>query len=443
MKFFIVLTILISATIPRVFALDGLDEAKKKELQAFIDKVRQDPNFKNGNFNYKLNREYELKNDHSCIHCPKYILLTEKVNQIVEKLQKNPDVINHSEVPVKVNKLKFMYYTEVLNQDDGSKSCKRFHDITPDLRPTKFDGQFQLIAEDVLKFSDVTEIQYRNPKLEEVVYYYRGEGADKNLIVQAIMTKDGGKLRYFRYYPTSKEENPYNLPDLGASASVQNTSSVGETSSRPIENSNLVAPANPYGLKYKFNEVEWRNKYIPKSYTLEESEAHTDIGDYKLHGKSKISTGGSEATVALRDEKNNDLIIVSLADKKVVVPYSVRVLDQDSGLSVKGRVEVKNNAQVFAVSVNSDIQEWVRGEFRRNLENDKISYVIARDVKVDRNDTISFLLGRNEAQSGPFAAVKQTKLLSERSSLVLEVRVGKDNTNRNNNTVSFTYQRAL
>jgi len=104
---------------------------------------------------------------------------------------------------------------------------------------------------------------------------------------------------------------------------------------------------------------------------------------------------------------------------------------------------MQNNSQVVALSVNDNIQEWVRGEFKRNLDSDKISYVIARDVRVDKNETVSFLLGKGEAQNGPFAAVKQTRTLSDKATLVLEVKVGKDNMNKNNNSVTFTYQRSL
>jgi len=222
------------------------------------------------------------------------------VNQIVDKLQRNPELANNPEVPVKLNKLKFMYYTEKLNLEDGSSSCKRYMDITPNLKPTKFDGQFKLITEDVLKFSDVTAIQYQNPKLDEVVYYYRGEGAEKNLIVQAIMTKDGGKIRYYRYYPTEKELNPYNLPDLDYKPETQGNNLIKSDPNPSDQSVNANPSPNPYGLKYKFNELEWRNKFIPKSYTLEESEAQKDFGDYKIQGKSKISTSGSEATVAVK-----------------------------------------------------------------------------------------------------------------------------------------------
>jgi hypothetical protein len=431
---FIIFNIFISSSL---LAIEGLDDAKKKELEDFINKVKNSKEFKDGSYNYRLNREYEINNDHTCVHCPKYLLLTEKVNKVIDKLQNEPNIRDNQELPVKVNKLKFMYYEESLFQEDGKSKCTRFMDYTPDLKPTKFDGQFKLIAEDVLKFNEVSSITYMNPKLDEVVYYYRGEGADKNLIVQAILSKNGGKLRYFRYYPTEQERNPYNLPDLDGHATPIEEASFNPISklSSPetglkLEGGNSPGSNDKYGIKIK-KEVEMRNKWIPKNVHFVEAYVEKDLGDYKISGKSDTSIKGNEASMALRDN-SKDLVVVSLESSltgetkhKVVVPYSVRVFDDSDSLTMKGRFEKQNDAQIVSASLTDNIQEYVRGELRRNTSNDRVSYVLARDVKYSSNETLSYQIGKDEVHV-PFAAIKHSKSIKDNTTLVLDVKVDKD-----------------
>jgi hypothetical protein len=420
----------------QLFALDGLDDAKKKELDDFINRVKNSSEFKDGSYNYRLNREYELSNDHTCNHCPKYLLLTEKVNKVIDKLQNEPNIRGNEELPIKVNKLKFMYYEESLFQEDGHSKCTRFMDYTPDLKPTKFDGQFKLIAEDVLKFNEVTSITYMNPKLDEVVYYYRGEGSDKNLIVQAILTKNGGKLRYFKYYPSEKEQNPYNLPDLDSHSAIEekNTNPLAKLSAPQtgikLEGGSAPGSGDGYGLKIK-KEVEMRNKWIPKNVHFVEAYVEKDLGDYKIRGNSDTSIKGNEATLALKDN-SKDLVVVSLETSltgetkhKIVVPYSVRVSEEPDSMTVKGRFEKQNDAQIVSATLTDNVQEYVRGELRRNTSNDKISYVLARDVKYSPNEILSLQVGKDEVHV-PFAAIKHSKSIKDNTTLVLDFKIDKD-----------------
>ena len=437
MKTKFLLTFLNLIFISSLYAIDGLDDAKKKELEDFINKVKNSKDFKDGSYNYRLNREFEINNDHTCNHCPKYLLLTEKVNKVVEKLQNEPNIRDNQELPVKVNKLKFMFYEESLVQEDGHSKCTRFMDYTPNLKPTKFDGQFKLIAEDVLKFNEVSSITYMNPNLDEVVYYYRGEGADKNLIVQAILTKNGGKLRYFKYYPTEQEKNPYNLPDLDGHASPIEESRFNpiSTLSSPqtglkLEGGNSLGSGDRYGIKIK-KEVEMRNKWIPKNVHFVEAYVEKDLGDYKIAGKSDTSIKGNEASLALKDN-SKDLVVVSLESSikgetkhKVVVPYSIRVFDDPESIAVKGRVEKQNDAQIVSASITDNVQEYVRGELRKNTSNDRVSYVLARDVKYSANETLSFQVGKDEVHV-PFAAIKHSKSLKDTTTLVLDFKVDRD-----------------
>lgn len=413
------------------------DGSKINELEALVNKVKEAKK-DNPNFQYKLEREEILKSDNSCLHCPKHLLLTEQINKVMEKWAHDPTRDLGNEVPVKINRLKFLYYTLALHDQNGKRGCQRFMDITPDLKPTKFDGQFKLIAEDVLRFRDVSEIQYMNPGLDEVVYYYRGEGADQDIVVQAILTKDGGKFRSFRYTPTEKEKNPYNLPSMendheDPKALGQKNSSglkISGVETRDPPSSGLIG-TDKMGLKFKA-EVEKRNKFIPKNVHL--IEAHLDheiAAGLKVKASSDTSLKGNAAKFALKGEGGNDLVLIdidtSLSGKtqhRVSVPYSLRMLEE-SRVEVKGKVQHETEAQILTMSITDQSIELVRSEYRKNTSNGASSYVIARDFQINPREALSLQYVKGEDQK-KYASLKHAKSLKDNVTLVLDVRVGED-----------------
>lgn len=410
--------------------LELINKARTEE-----DKAKKDPK---SNPYYRLLREDEIRNDQTCTHCPKYLLLTEAVNKVVEKMAQDPKAPD--ELPTKITKLKFMFYTQALRERDGTISCKRFMDYTPDLRPTKFDGQFKLMAEDVLKFNAVTEIHYMNPDAEETVYYYRGEGEEKNTILQAILTKNGGKFRYYRYTPSEQEENPYNLPGMRESTPPKNE--VLPASNFVAKDAKDILPQSEgggsvtglkakegYQVKFK-TEVEKRNKIIPNNVHFVEAQVDQDlIGEFNVKGTSDVSLSGNEARFAIKKE-GTDLVLIDLntrlngkTEHKVVVPFSMRVFDELPG--VKGRVESNSNEQILNLSLVDKGIDLVRSEFRHNASTGATSYVLARDATLAKNEVISMQYGKSE-DNKQYASIKHVKSIKDNVTLVLDVKVDQD-----------------
>lgn len=438
-----------------------------KEISDFISKAK-DGKGEPGS-RYTLERDEIITAGAPCTHCPRYLKLTAEINKVVDKMQKDPKTYSN-EVPAKLNNLTFLFYTEKRRAEDGSVDCKRFMDYTPDLRPTKFDGQFKLMAEEVLKFNSITDIQYMNPATEEVVYYYRGEGAEKDIVIQAILTKEGGRFRYFRHIPTAGESNPYNLPDMGTESVARyrdpetasgirlkenadysgrsysfnemqeqkrlEAEQVAKKKDEPAasqtpatEDPSILPSLGKYDMKLKAD-VEKRNKYIPKNIHFAEANAEQDIlGDLKVKASSDLSLKGNEAHLALKNGKD-DLMVVELQTKlngrtehKVTVPFNIKV--SDDGYGVKGNAETNTDGQVLNMSLTDKGIDYIRSEFRRNGTTGATSYVLARDIALAKNETLSMQVGSGEDRK-EYVSLKHVKTLKENVTLILDVRVDQD-----------------
>lgn len=432
MKYLLIVFIIMASVSIKLNAFEAPDDSKINDIKTFVNKVR-DANKDSANFQYKLEREEILKADKSCLHCPKHLLLTEQINKVVEGMASDPKNGIGTEELVKINRLKFLYYTEAIRAKDGRIDCRRYLDINPDFKPTKFDGQFRLIAEDALRFNAVTDIQYMNPDIDEMVYYYRGEGAEKDIVVQAILTKDGGKFRYYRYTPSEQEKNPYNLPDL---ESVTPSGPIVPLPAFPeagIEQGETPVSPVTESVNVKFKaELETRNKYIPSNiHFVDIKMDHEIYGGMKIKGTSDTSLKGNKANMALKNESGDDLVIVDLDTKisgrtehRVTVPYSIRVIE-DSEVSVNGKIQHDNGTQVMTMSIADKAMEYIRSEYRKNSSNGKEAYLFAKDVMIDANETLSLQYGKGEDEA-TFASLKHTKIVKKNTTLVLDVRLSDD-----------------
>lgn len=424
------------------FKLNAFDtiDSNQMSLNDFVGQVNDRiVAQQNSNEKYQLFREEEIKKDNSCLHCPKYLLLTEQINGVVENLSKVTKSSNDVELPIKINQLKFLYYTEVIKQNDGTLGCSRYLDFTPDFKPTKFDGQFKLVAEDILPFNKVTDIQYMNPDLQEVVYYYRGNANDKEVIVQAILNKDGGRFRYYYYTPSEKELNPNGLPDFGESTAPAHYAkkpsdtyelkpeapALPATSSIVVTGKPVPAEEQSYEVKFK-SEIEKRG-ILPRNIHFIEAKLHKEvITGVRLTGDSDTSIKGNTAHLALK-KGTDDLALIDLDTKldgrtehKITIPYSVRM--SDSLPTASGRVESSNSADIFTMSLTDKSIEYLRAEFRMNKETNRDSYVLSRDIALDKNETLSLQLGKGEDQN-EYASLKHVKTLRNNAILALDVRL--------------------
>lgn len=442
MKWLILIFVSIMASQPiKLNAFDLLNNNPRMgELEGFVEQANQKKEA-NAALKYKLEREDVLNKDDSCIHCPKHLLLTEHINKMLDKMAHDPKMDLGNEVPVKINHLKFMFFTQALIDKDGNRHCRRLMDVTPDLKPTKFDSQFKLIAEDALRFSAVSTIQYMNPEMDEMVYYYRGEGAESDIVVQAILTKDGGKFRYFRAVGEDKHTNPYNLPDLAHGekpASLlknlfdkSDAKPAAATSEAPAALGTVENKGSNNSMDFMAR-IEKRNKVIPKNVHFIETNIDQEImGGISLKGSSDTSLKGNAAKFALKDDGGKDLILIDLNTKLsgdtkhiVTVPYSVRVME-DSKIDVKGKVQVQNDAQILTMSITDQSVEMIRSEYRKNMINGTDSYVIARDMQLSPNEAISVAVGKGEDDRN-YASLRHMKALKNNITMVLDVRVDHD-----------------
>ena len=89
-----------------------LNAADLGEMLGLVKKARDNPE----DLSYKLIRQEIIKNDPSCTHCPKHLLLTEQINRVLAKYQSDNVEKSGDELPVKLNDLKFLYYTVTLEQ---------------------------------------------------------------------------------------------------------------------------------------------------------------------------------------------------------------------------------------------------------------------------------------------------------------------------------------
>lgn len=433
MKWLITFFIMASLSV-KLNAFDELTDATLKEIKLAADEIQNID--KSSNYYYKLEREETLRKDKVCSHCPQHLLLTEEMNRIVDKMASNPTNNIGIDGLAKINRLKFMYYTEAIRTKDGEIDCKRYNDYTLDLKPTKFDGQFKLIAEDALRFSSVTDIQYVNPDLEEMVYYYRGEGADKNIVIQAVLTKEGGKFRYFRYTPSEQELNPQNLPDLDGGEltnKVQINNSFPEIKTNTTAISGIADKAQPDILDVNFKaELETRNKYIPKDVLFVDVKVdHEVFAGVRVKGTSATSLKGNVANMALKSADGADLVVVDLktkldgkTDHRVTIPYSVRVMEQ-SDVVVNGMVQSETNVQIMTMSIADKAMEYIRTEYRFNSNNKKDSYLFAKDFKLDTDESLSLQYGKDEDEV-KYASLKHSKTIKKNTTLVLDVRITDD-----------------
>ncbi len=430
------LLLLIMSLLPiKLNAFSGLDVADTLKLNETKKNLKASP-ISIDQFKYKLEREEILKNDNLCLRCPKHLLLTEKINKIVEAMAKDPKINDGRELPLKINRLKFLFYTVSRHDENGKPDCQRFMDITPDAKPTTFDGQFQLMAEDALSFSAVTDIYFANANNDEEVYYYRGEGDEKNIVVQAIMTKEGGKLRYFRYTPTEKENNPYNLPDLDTTPSAQVFNPKLPTNFSEIKNAydNDAIKSDPYkfgseNMSIEFmKEVEMKNKYIPKDIHFMKGSLHKDIGfGLVVDSTAKTSVSGFKSKLALKGADGNNLLIVHLEKEltgkhAVSIPYSIRVLEE-SNIKISGKIADETNGQIVTMGISDDVTVWLRSEYRKNKNTDKESYVLARDIPISPKEIYTIQLGHGEDKKS-YTALTHTKKIKDNITLILGVRLG-------------------
>lgn len=141
-------------------------------------------------------RSFEKQN---CMGCPTYLSLIKNVNDAIEKIKIDSVAEDNNRV-INVTKLNFMYYVAKAQNDDGSVRCNQHTAIEFfDLKEFK-RGKLNLVAEKAMVLPDITDVQWYDKESDEIHYYYRGVGPEKNVVVEVIMYKNKpAVMRYFEY----------------------------------------------------------------------------------------------------------------------------------------------------------------------------------------------------------------------------------------------------
>lgn len=378
-----------------------------------------------------------------CSHCPKHIQLSGTINKILETMKKNPELVKNDQIPIEINRLRFMFYQIKTRENDGSIRCNRYQDVTPDLRPTRLDGELQLVAEDAFKFPGVSMLQVMDPAKEEVMYYYRGEGDQKNIVVQAILTKDGGKFRYFYYRPTEKERNPYNLPSMGADEPRDATvkKKVYEAPKLVLSDEDKADSKNKYQLSVDPT-LETKMNIVPKNLNIAKGNLSHGQSGFRLNADSSLSLKGNEANLNFQTEEGKKYIeldvVTTLAGettRTVSVPYEVRLTSEKDPEKIKlsGKLEDQTAAQVVTLALTGDTTEHVRTEWKKDKATNLQTYSVARDFDVRPGERISVAVGKN-TERNKYVSFQAKKSIKDNLTMVLDVRMDE------NRRASLTYQ---
>ncbi len=383
-----------------------------------------------------------------CYYCPPHIQLTESINGILQKMKTNASVEAAEDIPVSINKLNLLFYIVKSRMDDGSVTCDRFLDRTRDFVPTSFPGRAELVLEDVFKFDSISQMQLIDPKKEEILYYYRGEGDERNIIVEARLTKDGGRLRYFYYRPISKEENPYNLPDLGdapndvtvkkksmADGVILKKSAADLEAERQEREAVVEQKASPFNYAIS-PKVEMRNKFIPKDVHLATSTLSQGILDtgISINGSSALSLSGNKAQLNFKNEQGHSYAVLDLhtslngrSTRTLIVPYEIKLGDSTNpdGPKLSGHLEDNLAQTMTTFSLTDSTTSYFRTEIRRNKVTGHSSYVVARDFIIGKAEAIAVAVGKNETNAS-YASLQHRKTIKDNITMVLDVRYDAD-----------------
>lgn len=408
----------------------GLAPAKLGELTTFIDKASKVKPLAIG----------EIKTDGTlCAHCPKHMQLSGDINKVLAEMKKDPKVAAEEEIPININRLNFMFYQVKSLQDDGSVSCSRYMDYTKDLKATRLDGDMELMAENVFKFEGASAIQIMDPKKEEIVYYYRGEGDQKNIIVQAILTKDGGKFRYYYYRPTEFEKNPYGLPSMGGAEAADATVKKFKVEQNMApKTGDIRKPEDKIEEKNKFSvdidpTLETKMKIIPKNLYVAKAEMSQNIGGVngvRVGADSNLSLKGNKAAVHISDEEGYQYVKVDLmtslkgnTTRTITVPYEVTlgVKEDKDSMKVKGNFVDSSINQIVTLSLTDGVTTHLRTELKRDKLTNINSYAVAKDFSIAKDEMATVAVGSNETKN-KYVSFQHRKVIKDNITMVLDVR---------------------
>lgn len=403
-----------------------------------------------------------------CSSCPKYLDLVLEVNKIVEKT-KDQDVQSANEKMVALTKLKFLYYTVKSTDVDNNVTCKTYNTMLPSERASFERGTLKLAAEEALALPDVSSVQFYEGAGKEVHYYYKGEGAEANNVVEVVIMPDGKAImKYYKY------DSGFNLPSMGdvpkeyiAASDEDNYIKFNPT----IETENMVLPTDigfgSIGTKhsvsdnldlknktdFSFNKQETNVSLADKDghkYVVVEGENITDGKkkvdaivnyDFDLAKDSdlKLGTGVGNTTETI-SEKISDGVTNKQSVRLGLTDHNHEYINVKTFVDAEGvsSVSVGNKYKIGEGSIGADVE--VTREGARSYKIDALdqgylsaagirytedalgsrTYGVSTGVTMDKSLRLSTEYSRSDTV-GQAVSLNLQKKVSENTSMVLSV----------------------
>lgn len=353
----------------------------------------------------------DFQDDAACIHCPSHFKLAGDVNKIIEKMPTSPkdSAIDKELVPIKLNKLKFLYYVSQINSSSNETRCENHLLRNGEESVKDMKGTFKLAYEDILPYSDVVELQLYTPESEEVVYYYRGEGSQSNVFIEAVLRPHGkATFRYFYYTP----------PEV----KVETVAVEADKKDKDNSNSALVDFLKSDSFRYEHRGI------IPKNLHLLEVETqHTFYENYTLKTSNDLSVLGNNFNLSLKDSKNNkdiataEVKIKSASSKieyRANVPYEIGYYKETK---VKTNTTIDNNGESVKLTLTDYDVDWFNVEARRDSQTGKETFYMEKVTTLAPKETLSTSYGVDNRGS-QYLALQHKQTLAGNATMVIDVR---------------------
>lgn len=378
-----------------------------------------------------------------CFHCPEYLKLSEAVNKAIKAMPVK-DVTEANLVTIRSNELEFLYVINRYEYEDGRIDCKKFNDSNPmrEYFEGKKEGRYKVLTKTVAEMTGIGDVQFLNPELGEVYYYYRGKGAKSNFIYEVRGKKDRPyEISVYEYLPTEKEKNPYNLPDLGGGPAPKPYS--GPMYEVANENQGMSVDDDPNNyMNFEFR-MEKRGKFLPKDLHFFQAGTEASLLDLaKLKSTTKLSIKDRSTKWSLTPMDSNDEYIrfelrhkgIDELGTKITVPYKV-VLDKATGKNLTGSISeeiVHENGGInpnethrtLSLVLTDHDLEVIRMDARKNNAGEGL-VSIGHGRRLGPAETLSISGGYRESKesgSATFIGVQHAKKIKENTSMVLDLK---------------------
>lgn len=355
-----------------------------------------------------------------CSSCSSYLNLTKDVSKIIDKLGKGQDVSVANQAALELNTLNFLYYVIRYETSDGKIHCGKYGSV--EATGKSYNGQYKFMSEEIVDLPNVESIQFMPNGGREVVYLYRGSGAQRNTMIEVHMLPDGkAKIRYFAYKPSASE---LELERLSRNIIK------GDTIISILRPKEKEEPTGPY-LDI-IPSVKLRDGVVPTDVEMVKAKTSTAITEkLSLEAKAKISYNEQKTEFSLKDDSGSDWVKINATNytsgnKEIVtiIPTSL-VLDEESKLKIDANVKNETvintdtkdtaaksvvNAQTYTLSLTDHSNKYIEFELYQRPSTEYTKLSAKNEFNNDMIGTITTSFSADTAGDKSYSIGKKTDL---------------------------------